>query len=187
MSGIDGSGKSYAAARMARALRHKGHAVASLSVDGWLNLPSVRFSQVDPAEHFYRHAIRFEAMFAELLLPLRRDRRIRLEADYTEEQATRYRKQRYEFDDVDVILVEGIYLLKRELRPHYDLALWIECGFETALERAIARGQEGLGREETSRAYHTIYFPAQEIHFRIDRPRESADHVLWNDPRLSRG
>jgi uridine kinase len=115
MSGIDGSGKSHAAARMAQALRHRGHEVASLSVDGWLHLPSVRFSKVDPAEHFYRHAIRFEAMFAELLLPLRRDRRIRLEADYSEEQA------------------------------------------------------------------------AQEIHFRIDRPRESADRVLWNDPRLSRG
>jgi hypothetical protein len=42
-----------------------------------------------------------------------------------------------------VVVVEGIYLLKRELRAHHDVSLWIDCSFETALERALAREQEG--------------------------------------------
>ncbi len=85
--------------------------------------------------------------------------------DYAEETATRYRKHVYEFEDVEVIVLEGIYLIKRALRGHYDLSIWIDCSFETALERAIARGQEGLPVQETIHAYRTIYFPAQEIHF----------------------
>lgn len=34
------------------------------------------------------------------------------------------------------------------------------------------------------RAYETIYFPAQRVHFERDRPRDAADVVVVNDPRL---
>ena len=50
--------------------------------------------------------------------------------------ATAYRRERYRFADVDVILLEVIFLLKRAYRYHYDLSIWIECNFETALRHA---------------------------------------------------
>jgi uridine kinase len=184
VSGIDGSGKGFVSAEIMRALEAAGLRVAGINIDGWLNLPQVRFADKDPAEHFYRHAIRFEELFAQLLIPLRDRRKVRIEADFAEETATSYRKQRYAFDDVDVVVVEGIYLLKRELRAHHDVSLWIDCSFETALERALARGQEGLPIDETVRVYRTIYFPAQEIHFARDEPRAAATAVIANDPRL---
>jgi uridine kinase len=39
-----------------------------------------------------------------------------------------------------------------------------------------------LPPDETIRAYQTIYFPAQLIHFALDAPREAADTVIDNDP-----
>ena len=63
-------------------------------------------------------------------------------------------------------------------------SVWIDCGFETALERAISRGQEGLPPEETTRDYNNIYNPAQEIHFRRDDPRGFAGLVVSNDEKL---
>lgn len=184
VSGIDGCGKGWITARLGDAVTERGLRVASINIDGWLELPAVRFSEVDPARHFYEHAIRFDALFAQLLLPLRERRSLVLDADFAEETATAFVKHRYEFHDVDVILVEGVYLLKRVLRQHYDLSVWIDCSFETALERALARGQEGLPPEETIAAYRTIYFPAQEIHVALDDPRAAATLVLANDPRL---
>ncbi len=59
ISGIDGSGKGYVAARLADRLTDKGHHVALIAADGWLNLPHVRFGGDEPAEHFYSHAFRF--------------------------------------------------------------------------------------------------------------------------------
>jgi hypothetical protein len=58
--------------------------------------------------------------------------------------------------------LEGIYLLKRAFQNYYDLSFWIDCSFETALDRAIVRGQEGLSREKALKAYRTIYFPADQ-------------------------
>ena len=184
ITGIDGSGKGYLASGMLAALQAKGIHAALLGIDGWLNLPAVRFGQDNSAEHFYLHALRFEEMFSQLVFPLRENRSIRLEADYAEETAASYRKHLYEFSDVEVILLEGIYLLKRPFQGHYDMSVWIDCSFETALERAIERGQEGLAADETVKAYRTIYFPAQAIHFKRDHPREAASTIINNDPRL---
>jgi uridine kinase len=120
-------------------------------------------------------------MFSRLVLPLRDCRSLRLEADYAEETAAEYRRHIYEFEGLDVILLEGIYLLKRTFHAYYDLSVWIECSFETALKRAIARAQEGLTPKATAEAYRNIYFPAQEIHFRRDDPRSAATLIVKND------
>jgi uridine kinase len=162
-------------------LRAEGVRVAIINVDGWLNLPRVRFDRSNPAEHFYLHAIRFDEMFGQLVLPLRERRSLRLEANWAEERATEYRKHTYEFEDLDIILLEGIYLLKRPFQAYYDLAVWIECSFDTALQRAIARAQEGLTAKATTEAYRTIYFPAQEIHIRRDDPQNAATVIFNND------
>ena len=181
ITGIDGCGKGYLTAQLLKQLAAQGVRAAIINVDGWLNLPHERFDRSNPAEHFYLHAIRFDEMFGQLVLPLRDRRSLRLEADYAEETATEYRRHTYEFEELDVILLEGIYLLKRPFQAYYDLSVWIECSFETALERAIARAQEGLTPKATAEAYRTIYFPAQEIHFRRDDPRSAATLIVNND------
>jgi uridine kinase len=184
ISGIDGSGKGFVAKRLGDQLRAIGARVATINIDGWLNLPSVRFARTNPAEHFYGHAIRFEELFGDVVLPLKRDRSLRTVTRFVEETAVDYRPQLWQFDDVDIILLEGIYLLRADLRRHYDASIWIDCSFETALDRAIARRQEGLSEADTIRAYETTYFPAQRIHFDRDAPRAAAWRVVANDHRL---
>ncbi len=182
MSGIDAGGKGYFTERLVGALRDKGVRAVAINVDAWLNID--RFDASGPPEHYYNHAIRFEEMFAETVLPLRDQRSLRVEINYAEETSTEYERRIYEFADVDVIALEGIYLLKREFQAHYDRSVWIECGFETALERALARGQEGLPPEETTRDYRDIYNPAQEIHSYRDNPKGAATLLVNNDARL---
>jgi uridine kinase len=123
-------------------------------------------------------------MFRDLVLPLRRRRTHRVVSRFVEETATRYRPQLYDFHDIDVVLLEGIFIFKRAYRPHFDLAVWVDCTFDTALERALERAQEGLPPAETRAAYEAIYFPAQRLHLERDDPRNSADLIMANDPRL---
>jgi uridine kinase len=181
ISGVDASGKGYLAAKIADHLQMKGLKVALIGTDAWLNLPRTRFNPDSLAEHFYEHALRFDEMFEQLIVPLRNNRSIELNANHNEQAASSYRKHRYEYHDIDVILLEGIFLLKHAYRHLFDLTAWVDCSFETALERAIARGQEGLPPAETIKEFETIYFPAQRIHLVRDNPREAADILLTND------
>jgi uridine kinase len=185
ISGIDGSGKGVVTGQLAARLAQKGIAVATINADGWLNLPHRRIDAERPAGNFYNDAIRFEEMFARLVIPLRETRSACVQAQVAAETASELRPHTYLYQDVDVILVEGIFLFKRALRPLFDLAFWIDCSFATALERALTRRQEGLPPAATIRAYDTIYFPAQRLHFERDEPRHAADLVIVNDLDLA--
>jgi len=181
ISGIDASGKGYITAQIQNLLLNNRYQAVAINIDGWLNLPEIRFNRTDPARHFYDHAIRFEEMFGDLVLPLRKNRSIELTVHHTEETADRYRTCQYIFGNVEIILLEGIFLFKKPFRHYFDLAIWIECSFEPALKRAIHRKQEALSDEETIRAYETIYFPAQRIHFEADEPQVFAEITIRNE------
>lgn len=88
------------------------------------------------------------------------------------------------FDDVEVVLIDGIFLLRREFRSEFDLTIWVDCTFDTALRRALSRGQERLPPEDVVRDYETIYFAAQRIHSDRDEPRTYSDLIVRNDPLL---
>ena len=181
VSGIDGCGKGHFAKQLEARLALHGVTPTLLNVDGWLNLPEKRFDQSAPAENFYANAIRFDEFFSELIIPLRDRRSVHLVADFVEETASQYRKHTYDVKNVSVVLVEGIFLFKPQYRKYFDLTIWIDCSFPTALARAIARAQEGLSAANTIAAYETIYFPAQRIHLTRDKPRENADLIFEND------
>ena len=180
ISGIDASGKGYVTGQLAELLRPALN-VAVINVDGWLNLPHIRFSENDPGRHFYHHALRLGEMFDRLVLPLKRDRRIDLTYDHTDETADASRPELIVLNDIDIILLEGIFLFQPHYLSYFDVTVWIECSFETALERAISRSQERLSPEETIKAYETIYFPAQRVHIENDRPQTNAEITLSNN------
>lgn len=181
VSGIDGSGKGYFAGQLEAHLAQHAIASAVINVDGWLNLPEKRFCKNALAEHFYENAVRFDEFFSELVVPLRDRRSVYLVADFVEETDRLYRQHVYNFKNVGVILVEGIFLFKSRYRKLFDHAIWIECSFSTALARAIDRVQEGLSTAKTIEAYQNIYFPAQRIHLAQDNPRSTADLILENE------
>ena len=100
--------------------------------------------------------------------------------------ASSYRKRVHSFKNVAITLVEGIFIFKKEYQSLFDLRVWIDCSYSTALARALRRNQEGLSAAATIKAYETIYFPAQKIHLAIDQPRNSVDFILKNDPKIGR-
>src|SRR5438477_1296869 len=181
ISGIDASGKGFVTRRIAEPLQKRDIKLAVISADGWLNLPHARFHRQDPAKHFYENAIRFDEMFEHVILPLRNTRNVNVKSDFAEETATTFRKHCYNFCKIDIVLLEGIFLFKPAYRRHFDLTVWVECSFATGLQRAIKRCQEGLPPAETIRAFSTIYFPAQRIHFARDNPQEAAAFIIQND------
>ncbi len=69
VSGIDGSGKGYVTERIVACVQQKAVNAMAVNVDGWLNLSPRRFHEKRSAKHFDRQAIRFDDMFAQLILP----------------------------------------------------------------------------------------------------------------------
>jgi uridine kinase len=178
ISGIDASGKSTLARQIVEGLKSQGLNAAMIGLDAWHHPSEKRFNEKSPAQHFYDHAFRFDELFALLINPLKRNKSAHTTVELTKLPENDLYLHSYDLDEVDVIILEGIFLFRKELRKNYDLAFWVECSFETALRRALLRNQEGLSEEETIRDYRTIYFPAQRIHLMRDEPLSNADGIV---------
>jgi uridine kinase len=180
ISGIDGSGKSFVTRQLAAKLSAGGICVANVALDPWRTAPSERFDVQNPGETFYRNAYRFDALFETLVTPLQQTGTVDIQADLRRSDGSKYR-ERIQYSGVNVILLEGLFLFKESLRDRFDLRIWIQCSFETALNRALDRNQEGKPPEALVADYQTFYVPAQKIHMRVDTPDRDAHLVFLND------
>lgn len=178
ISGIDGSVKSTIARGVVEDLKYKNINAVLLNLDAWHNPPEIRFNKNNPAEHFYNHAYRFDDFFSLLINPLKANRSINITLELIRLPENDFYMHTYDLKNVDVIVLEGIFLFRQDLKENYDLAFWVECSFETALERALKRNQEGLSEKEIIHDYETIYFPAQRIHFEKDNPKSNVNGIL---------
>jgi len=181
ISGIDGSGKSTLAPALAAMLGKRGVHAAVVTLDPWHMPAAIRCTAADPARHFYRFAFRWDELFERLIDPLRCHRSLALTLPLLRLADDAWYEHVYDFRNIDAVILEGIFLLRRSLRPQYDVAVWIDCSFDTALRRALGRNQEGLDEATLRHDYATVYFPAQRLHFRRDQPHAAADVVIDND------
>jgi uridine kinase len=187
VSGVDATGNARAGRDLVNALETTGLRVARIPESGWRGLPGARFNSDWPARSYYEEAVRLDEMFDEVVLPLMFERRVHAVCGQAEapsgvcgqadERSETSGPHRYDFEGVDVIVVESIFLYKRARRSLFDLAMWVDSRFDDVLDRAVERCDEGCAARIV-RAYEAIFFPAQRIHLRYDRPEDRADVVL---------
>ena len=187
ISGIDGSGKSTIAPRVVEGLRGRGLRTELILLDDWHNPKDVRFDPHRPAETFYEKGLRHKELFQKLVLPLQRERRVQLTATISRQPDEVPFQHTFRYENVDVVVFEGIFLFKKEFQQHFDFRCWVECPFEIALERALRRNQEGQTREGLIRDYETIYFAAQRLHFERDQPWQGVDFLFDNAAEATGG
>ena len=152
IDGYGGSGKSELADRLARKL-----AGASVVRSDDLARPNVRGWE-------------WERMRAQVLEPLMND----LPGHY----------QRYDWDtdrpsewyDVPVggtLIVEGVSSMRDELGKYWDLAIWLDCPYDTRLRRGLERDGETMRSQWTD-----VWIPEEDAYFNAQRPDRKANLII---------
>jgi uridine kinase len=181
ISGIDASGKGYIGKFIQEKLETEGCKVANINIDPWQNPLPVRLRKENPAENVYENIFCWDDFFEQLIFPLQKNKNIYLDTQGIRSNADIYYPLVYDFKETDILLMEGIFLFKKKYLSYYDYKIWIDCSFETGLQRAIRRNVENLSVERLIHDYHTFYYPAQRLHFEKDSPKENADIIFLND------
>ncbi|NJN50818.1 MAG: hypothetical protein HC809_02565 [Gammaproteobacteria bacterium] len=83
-----------------------------------------------------------------------------------------------------MVLVDGLYLLKRAYQALFDFAVWVDSTEATALERALARNARLGDPAALERTYREVYFVAHRLHLDLDDPQSATQLTIRNDPRL---
>lgn len=90
-----------------------------------------------------------------------------------------------------ILIVDGAYLLRDELRPHLDFLIWLKVDAETVIARARQRDVAWVGSADVvDRRYRNRVLPTHALYESLHSPEAQADAVLdtsdLSAPRLLR-
>lgn len=182
IDGPDAAGKTTLAARLAQLVVRP---VVVASVDDWQHPRAVRRRRGDDsAEGYYRDAFDVGALTSELLAPFAAGARSVMTGRFDHRTDRVRRQQRDDVGTCAALVVEGVFLLRPELRDRWDLALHLHVPEDVVLARALERDGDALGGPEQVRTrYERRYLPGQALYRAEADPLGRADVLLDNrDP-----
>ena len=80
-----------------------------------------------------------------------------------------------------IVIVEGVYSLRHELRGYYDFRIWVDCPKEVYLARGLARAAiewPERSTEESRSIWENDWIPAEERYAREHQPERVADLII---------
>lgn len=150
IDGRCGSGKTMLADEIAEAMVGSGLEIARSSVDEFHHPSEHRYRQGEySARGYYEDAFNYPAVIEQVLRP-------RADA---------------------VLLFDGVFVLRGELDPHWDLRILVDVDGESSIARAVAR--DG-GTAEVERKNRVRYEAAWQIYAAEQEPERKANLIVGN-------
>jgi uridine kinase len=184
VDGVDAAGKTTLADELAGVLTARGRPVIRASADSFQNPRALRYRRGrDSPEGYFYDAFDLAALRERLLLPLGPGGGGRYRAAAFDLAADRaLDPPALAAEAGAALLLDGVFLLRPELAPHFEISLFVEVAPETSLARGVSRDGALLGGEEAARSrYLARYLPGQRLYLASCDPRSRADAVIGND------
>ena len=188
IDGVDGAGKTTLADTLAPVVSGHGRPTIRASVDDFHNPRAVRYAQGRHSpDGFYLDSFDYDSFRKRLLEPLSSDgsgryftRSFDLENDKPFEPAWQQAPPRA------ALIVDGIFLHRPELRPYWDISIFLKVNFEVSVPRGAQRGP-GFGSPDPTASQNRRYIDGQKRYFDECTPEQRADIVIdYNDLRKPR-
>jgi uridine kinase len=81
-----------------------------------------------------------------------------------------------------VAVIEGIYVLTKQLRTYYDHTVWVDCPVELCLDRVLDRDGDTKRRDK----FVDVWFPQESRYVHEHAPDRAADQIVRTVSELGR-
>jgi uridine kinase len=176
---VDGAGKTHFADALAGELNARGAKVIRVSATGFLNPPRTRHRRGrESPEGFYRDSFDYGRMVRMLLDPLSPGgNREYIREVYDMKREREVRRLPELADDDAILVLDGVFVLRDELRRYWDYSVWLEVPFEVSVARVAKR--DG-GDPDPKSWRNRRYVDGQKLYIAECHPRDRATIVIDN-------
>lgn len=180
VDGVDGAGKTHFADELGREVARRGRPVIRASVDGFHNPRSHRYRQGRHSPRgFFEDSYDYFAMRELLLDPLSTSGTGRYRSVAFDLQRDAAVSPVYATAQADsVLIVDGIFLHREELREYWHYSVWLETTFDVSVGRLAARDGNSPDPTDTANAR---YVEGQRLYMSRCNPPSHATVVVNND------
>ena len=184
IDGVDAAGKTTLANELATYIEERGRPVIRASTDGFYRSRQERYrqGQLSP-EGYYEDSFDYESIREDLLEQLGPGGSMRYRSVIYDSITEVFVYERLQSASPDaVLLFDGVFLLRPELRDVWDFCVFVHVDFEVALRRALERDIARFGSPESVRErYQNRYIPGQQLYLESVEPQKHADVVIDNN------
>jgi uridine kinase len=169
IDGLGGSGKSTLTERIQYQLEAKHSIVTIVHIDDFY-LPSTSQSKLSPQLKPIGADFDWIRLRDQVLVPLRSNQIANyVRYDWPSDRLA----ECHEIQPLGIVLIEGVYSIRAELRDLYDYRVWIDCPSELRLNRGVARD-----RTIALSLWVDEWMPAEERYYKEHRPDTFAQVVV---------
>ncbi len=183
IDGPDAAGKTTLADRVAQKVARPA---LRASIDDWHNPREVRLPRGGESPvGYYRDSYNYEALTSQLVQPFRAGACTVQTACFDVKADAPLAVHSDVGSAAAALLLDGVFLLRPELRHHWELNIYLHVPESVTLARAVLRDAELLGgAEEVRRRYERRYLPGQAMYREAASPLDNADIVIDNSDFL---
>ena len=187
VDGVDAAGKTTLCDELVAPLEALGRHVVRASVDGFHHPSAIRHRRgPDSPEGYYGDAFDYASLKNVLLRPLGDSGSLRFQRAIFDYRTDTHVDSPIETAQRDsVLLFDGVFLLRPELKEYWDLSIFVQADFATTVARAETRDLSLFGSKAAVLSrYQKRYIPAQRLYLAECTPEKTASIVLDNnDPQ----
>ena len=77
-----------------------------------------------------------------------------------------------------IVLIEGIFLQRKEWRPYYEFVIYLDCSREKRYERELNRDTYIGDKQNIVDKYNRRYWPGEDYYLKVENPLGNAD-MIW--------
>lgn len=183
LDGVDASGKTQLADEIAEVLKCLGRDIIRVSIDRFHNPRKIRYRQGRlSADGYYEDSFNFKAIISKVLEPLGPGGKLIFypeSFDFISDSVVR--SSACQAKDNSILLFDGVFLHHPQIVDYWDFTVFVDCSFDVAIKRAIARDLHLLETaDQINEMYKLKYIPGQKIYLESESPMDRANIVFHN-------
>ena len=178
IDGLGGAGKSTISESVAQELENKGICPVLLHIDDFIHTKQIRYNDAyEQWQCYYDLQWRYDH-FIETLNKLRSAPQQSVQIELYDKDDDCYFSKEHTVSGKTVVIVEGIFLQRKELAGQFDYMVYIDIPEQVRLERVLKRDTYIGNEQQIIDKYEIRYFPAERRYFSEYSPDKSADYVI---------
>ncbi len=182
--GIDGStgaGKSTFVENINKNLIAMNFKVQVLHIDDFIHKRNIRYDDLKEQWYcFYYLQWRYDYLRNQVLEPIKNGQEINKLIEIYDKERDEYNLEELIVNKGTVVLLEGVFLQKKEIASFLDYIIFLDVPREERLKRVVGRDTYIGAKEEIENKYRTRYFPAEDKYLREYNPKDRAHFVYVN-------
>lgn len=163
VDGLGGAGKSTIVDSLKLQLQNENYNSEILHIDDFIHLQHIRCDKSKEEWYcYYNIQWRYDYLVEEILDPIKRGNEIYKSIQLYDKENDRYSIQPVCIPYGFVLILEGIFLQRKELRSYLDFVIYLDVPQEVRLNRVLSRDRYIGGLEDIKCKYERRYFLAEK-------------------------